>query len=226
MNLIELIEAWKLKTENRQKSNLDFLYEIMETANVDERVNREVLALEIINECGTMTPRYMNTGVFVTFAVNFFKVHEREYVRDLDALEIEYALLTDYDINKTHDRTTNLVGQSDVTRTRTDNLTETLDTGDTTFTHSVSADNESGFTGRSQDVTHDDSPRVKDNTGTQTSVEDRDTTRDFSDEGTATESGRKRPAQELLFSEFEANRLNIYRNIALDFSDTMMLSVC
>lgn len=225
MNLIELMEAWKLKAENRQKSNLDFLYEIMETANVDERVNREVLALEIINECGTMTPRYMNTGVFVTFAVNFFKVHEREYVRDLDALDIEYAALTDYDINKTHDRTTNLVGGTDRERTRTDDLTETIENGDTTFTHSVSADNESGYTGRSQDVTHD-MPRTRDNEGTQSVVENVNTTRDFSDEGTATESGRKRPAQELLFSEFEANKLNIYRHIALDFSDTMMLSIC
>lgn len=245
MNLIELMETWKLKTENRQKSNIDFLYEIMEAANVDERVNRETLALEIINECGTMTPRYMKTDVFVIFAVNFFKVHEREYVRDLDALETQYAALFDYEILKTNERTTNAVNGSTKTNnveeqgesenTRTDNLNELIEDGDTTFTHSVSADNESGYSGRSQDTTHDE-PRERTNTGTQTNEEEHskttnatqntEETRDFAESGTRTESGRKRPAQELLFSEFEANRLNIYRNIALDFGDTMMLSVC
>lgn len=217
MNLIELMETWKLADENRQKSNVDFLLEIMERANLDERLERETLALEIINECGTQTPRYMNTGVFITFAVNFFKVREREYARDLDALDIEYAALTDYDITKTRARTTNAINE----RTRTDDLTETTDTGDTTFTHSVSADNESGFVGRSQDITHDDTPKTRENTGTQTSEE----SRDFAENATYTENGRKRPAQELLFSEFEANKINMYRNIALDFSDVMMSGI-
>lgn len=216
MNLIELMETWKLADENRQKTNVDFLYEIMERANLDERLNRETLALEIINECGTQTPRYMNTGVFITFAVNFFKVREREYSRDLDALDIEYAALTDYDISKTHERTTNAVNAS----TREDDFTEVIEDGDTTLTHSVSADNESGYSGRSQDTTHDE-PREKTNTGTQERTE----TRDFSEDGTRTESGRKRPAQDLLFSEFEANKINMYRNIALDFSDVMMSGI-
>lgn len=222
MNLIELIEIWRIDKDN--KTNVDFLTEIFDAADLDERIERNVLALEIINECGTQTPRYMNTGVFITFAVNFFKVHEREYVRDLDALDIEYSALFDYDIEKTREHESNTQQNTDSTRTRTDNLTEVIEDGDITFTHSVSADNESGYSGRSQDTTHDE-PRERTNTGTQTSVTDSDIERDFTESATSTEKGRKRPAQELLFSEFEANKINIYRNIALDFSDALMVGV-
>ena len=224
MNLIELIEIWRL--DNDDKSNVDFLTQIFNEADLDERIDRHTLALEIISECGTQTPRYMNTGVFAVFAINFFKVHAREYTRDLDALDIEYNALFDYDIEKAREHETDSTQNVESDHTRTLNLTDTTTTGTTTFTHSVSADNESGFTGRSQDVTEDDTPTVRTNTGTQSNEKTSDTTRHFEENANSTERGRKRPAQELLFSEFEANKINIYRNIALDFSDALMVGIC
>ena len=172
---------------------------------LDIRIDRDALALEILATCGAQTPRYMDTNFFATMAANFFLIKAREYSRDLDILEAEYNPLQEFNVER-HG------GTSD---TRTDNLTETFTKGDATATHKVSADNEEGAQMRTQDVTSSEDDTTR-NTGTQSHIITHN----------ETEGGRNKAAQELLSSEIETNKINIYRIIALDFSDALMVGAC
>ena len=217
MDLVELMEIWALKTD---KTPIEYLYTIFDDAALDVRIERPTLALELINECGTMTPRFMDTSFFATMAANFFKVKEREIKRDLDALETQYDPFDDYHMEKDGNSTkTHVV---DETHVRTDNLTETTIDGDITNTHLVSADNETDFVHRSRDVTstEDDSTT---HTGTQTHKDDATNTE--TEYRHDTEHGRHKAGQEFLSAELEANKNNIYRLIALDFATNMCICV-
>lgn len=198
----------------------DYLTQIMTTAELDARIDKNALALELINECGRQTPRYMDSSFFATMAANFFKIKAREITRDLDALELEYNPLDEFNVElEYHGGVKTEYGK---TSTRTDNLQRKFAQGDLTTQHSVSADNESGIELRSQDKTSTLDDYTND-TGTQTHA---DTGADtVKDNHTETKHGHNKPAQELLSSEFEVNKINIYRLIALDFSDALMLAV-
>ena len=205
------MEVWKLKQTGTTPtpSNLDYLYGIFEEAGIDSRIDREVLALEIIEECGAQTPRYMDTFFFAVMATNFFKIKAREYSRDLDVLGQAYNPLDEFNVERRESGYDHNV--------RTDDLEETFDMGQQTTTHSVSADNESGYQPRNQDITGSDIDTTT-NTGTQTHHNNYEHNTD--------ERGRHKGAQELLLSEIEANKVNIYRIIALDFSEALMSAIC
>lgn len=192
----------------------------MTTAELDPRIDKEVLALELIKECGSQTPRYMDSSFFAVMATNFFKVKAREIRRDLDALSTEYAPLDEFNVEREfHGGVKTEYGK---TSTRTDNLTQTFDMGDQSSTHSVSADNESGFEPRSMDEASSKTDTTR-NTGTQTHGDSGSDT--VKDNHTETEKGRHKAPQELLLSEFEVNKINIYHAIALDFSDNLMCAI-
>ena len=192
----------------------------MTTAELDPRIDKEVLALELIKECGSQTPRYMDSSFFAVMATNFFKVKAREIRRDLDALSTEYDPLDEFNVEREfHGGIKTEYGK---TSTRTDNLTQTFDMGDQSNTHSVSADNESGFEPRSLDEASSKTDTTH-NTGTQTHGDSGSDT--VKDNHTETEKGRHKAPQELLLSEFEVNKINIYHAIALDFSDNLMCAI-
>lgn len=205
------MEIWKLKQTGTTPtpSNLDYLYGIFDEANIDERLDREVLALEIVEECGAQTPRYMDTFFFAVMATNFFKIKAREYSRDLDVLDQQYNPLDEFNVERRESGYDHNV--------RTDDLEEQFDMGQQTTTQYVSADNESGFQPRNQDITGSDIDTTT-NTGTQTHHNNYEHNTD--------EHGRHTKAQSLLLSEIEANTVNIYRIIARDFSDAMMSAIC
>ena len=154
-------------------------------------------------------------------AVNFFKIKEREIKRDLDALNTAYNPLETYAIDHDGDKTlTDTFGE---TRTRTDDLTRTLINGEVTTQHKVSADNESGVQLRTEDTTETNDDSIED-TGTQT--HDHTGTNEHVTSYNDHEHGRKdTSAQALLLSELEANKLNIYEVLALDFSSNLMIAV-
>lgn len=200
---------------------MTFLTKIMTEAQIDARIDKDVLALEILQECGAQTPRYMDSSFFAVMATNYFKIKSREITRDLNALEVEYDPFDEFNVERHGGETAqDIYGK---TNTRTDNLQRKFAQGAITAQHSVSADNEDGLQLRDQDHTSTEDDYTND-TGTQTHV----------DSGTDThtktynerEHGHHKAAQELLSSEFEANKLNIYHMIALDFSDAMMIAVC
>lgn len=192
----------------------------MTDAEIDARIDKNVLALEILQECGAQTPRYMDTSFFATMAVNFFKVKAREIARDLDALMAEYNGLEAFNVERDYKgRSKTEYGH---TNTRTDNLQRKYAQGAITAQHSVSADNETGLQLRNQDHTSTEDDFTND-TGTQTHAESGADI--VKDKHTDTEKGRRTPAQELLLSELEANKQNVYRIIALDFADSLMVAI-
>ena len=192
----------------------------MTEAALDTRIDKNVLALEIIKECGAQTPRYMDTSFFAIMAINFFKVKAREIVRDLDALMAEYNGLEAFNVERRYDG--EVETEYGKTTTRTDNLQRKFAQGDITAQHSVSADNETGLAMRDQNFTTTADDFTND-TGTQTHADSGADT--VTDGHTETEKGRRTPAQELLLSELEANKANIYHIIALDFSDNLMCAI-
>ena len=199
---------------------LDYLRNILIDADIDARVDKDALALELINECGRQTPRYMDSSFFAIMATNFFKIKAREITRDLDALAIEYSPVDEFNVElEYHGGVKTEYGK---TNTRTDNLQRKFAQGDYQGKHYVSADNETGVELRTQDEqsTRDD---YTNDTGNQTFTDSGADT--VKDNHTETKHGHNRPAQELLSSEFEVNKINIYRVIALDFSDALMLAV-
>lgn len=219
MNLVELMEIWRLTTG--RQNNLDYLLDIFSNAALDIRIDREILALEILGECGTQTPRYMDTTFFATMAVNFFKVRQREIERNLNVLEAEYDPLQSFNVERDGGRFKRDI--IDRTTVRTDDLEQYTENGEVSTTHKVSADNESAFQNRSQDVTAADDETIT-NTGTQTHKDDANNK--YITKTHDNESGRREAAQNLLLSELEANKkANIYKLLAREFSHELMVCV-
>lgn len=187
-----------------QTNSLQYLNEIFEAGHLDARIDRNALALEIIKECGQQTPLYMDTSFFALMAANFFTIKQREIVRDLDALAQEYNPLEQFNVER----------HSGTNDKRTDDLRQTYAQGEIDTRHNVSADNETGVQLRTQDVTQTEDDTTT-NTGTQT----------HEIKHNENESGRNVAAQDLLSSEFKANKFNIYHVIALDFSGALMVAI-
>lgn len=214
------MEIWRL-TKPKTTTNLDYLYEIFNEAALDLRINRETLALAILKECGAQTPLYMDSAFFKTMAINFFRIKEREITRDLDALNEKYNAFETHYLK--HDGSSTLTDTFGETTTRTDDLTKTIVDGDITTTHKVSADNEDTLQNRSQDHTSTEDDTISD-TGTQTHEKTGENVHETVYDDT-THGRQNTPAQDLLLSELEANKYNIYEVLALDFSDALMISV-
>ena len=132
--VIDLMELYRILNSSDDPELL--LKDMMEEASLDERIDRDILADTLVAECGTMYPRWNTTTVFKRFGINFFRRASREIRRDLDALELEYDPLMEYeeskseivdeDINDDNTRTDNLQSArtDNLTELRTDNLNE------------------------------------------------------------------------------------------------------
>lgn len=125
--VIDLLELYRVLNDSDDPELL--LKDMMEEASLDTRIDRDILADTLVAECGSMYPRWNTTTVFKRFGINFFRRASREIRRDLDALELEYSPLMEYEESRSE-----VVGEEitdDTTRTdnlqrqRTDNLTST-----------------------------------------------------------------------------------------------------
>lgn len=121
--LIDLMELYRIL--NHSDDNELLLTDIMEAAQLDERIDRTVLADTIVAECGSMFPRWNTTTVFKRLGITFFKREAREIEHDLDLLGLTYNPLYEYE-----EFTGELIDENTgETKTRTDNL-ETKRTDD------------------------------------------------------------------------------------------------
>ena len=250
MTLVDLMEVYRIKTG--KSNNVDLLLDIYEAADLDERLDRDLLADLTLMECGGQFPRWNTTTVFVRFATSYLKSKDREYSGILDLYDAQenYAPFdsfvshetshTDDDVDETTARDVVKSGSRtpNLTETRTPNLTTTENGDNYTATHSVSADNETGFTPRTQDQNNQTTPKTSSETGTETTTntgsestssrEDNDSTvnRDRNIDTAKDKNGRDVPAQDLFFKELETLGVDIYRKIVNDFADNLMLGVC
>jgi hypothetical protein len=245
--LIDLLELYRIL--NQSEDNELLLTDMMEAAQLDDRIDRTVLADTIIAECGSMFPRWNTTTVFKRLGITFFKREAREIEHDLDVLGLTYNPLYEYeeisgeviDENKgeTKTRTDNLESKrtDNLKEVRTPNYSEQITAGAGAQTdHYVSADNEQTAELRTRDVStiagqtvsHSGTDTVDntgtlttDHTGTQKNETDyeRDLYRDTE------KHGRKRTGAELVREEILANHFNIYEIIVERFTDQMMMGV-
>ncbi len=212
MQLIDLMEIYRI-TANKPTVN-DFIIDILNDADVDERIDRALLAMRILAECGDRLVRYNTTNTFKTFAVAWFEAHNTSITKTIDLLNIQYNPLTEYaeekneDIDRDHQ--TNGSKSSTLNATNGDNSTDEA---------LVSAENESGVQLRNRDTHAETITKSETNATTRTE----DTTHD--DNILTTVSGHKTAPAELIRAELEKAKLNIYDQIICDFADEMFLNV-
>ena len=225
MTLVDLMEVYRIKTG--KSDNVDLLLDIYEEADLDERIDRDLLADLTLMECGGQFPRWNTTTVFFRFASSYLKSKAREYsgILDLYDAQEDYAPFDSFveheelhtddtandinarDISTSETRTPNLTERRtpDLTETRTPNLSETrtpnltetrtpnlttTENGDNyTTTHSVSADNETGFTPRTQDTNNQTTPKTSAQTGTETLAQTGSETKAETGTDTTTQTG-------------------------------------
>lgn len=124
--VIDLMELYRI-LEHSDDSQL-LLKDIFTAANLDERIDRDVLADTLTAEAGELIPRWNTTVIFKRLAISTFKRKTREIVRDLDALDLPYNPLYEYDeygaeiVDETIDE--DKLRTDDLTNKRTDDLEE------------------------------------------------------------------------------------------------------
>ena len=207
---------------NEKESSLDFLTDIINESGVNALIDREMLSMEILRQCGAMEPRYNTTKTFKLFAINFFKTNSNFIDRTLELLAIEYDALDTY--KTVRDEKIDRVHTEDLFDEREDDLRERR-TESYTDEHYVSAENESGVMLRTRD-THEDTDGQNSgifNTGTRTTTGDNEFVHD--DEIKITDHGYKTSPNVEFFNALARNEFNIYGKIAEKFSDTMCIGV-
>ena len=236
VTVLDLMQVYQIK--NDKTGTLDYLVDIINQAGVNDLIDRETLALEILRQCGTRDARYNTSEVFARFAVNFFK-REQSYVdRTLLLLAKEYDALDTYSISREEkidrEHTEDLDEQrvDDLKSERTDDLLERK-SGSYTEEHYVSAENETGVMLRTRD-THTDTDAAGSgvsNTGTQTtentgSVHNTGLNKlTHDDKIIIGEHGYKISPNVEFFNALKRNEFNIYTELAEKFSDEMCLCV-
>ena len=244
MTLLDLMEVYKL-IKNKEDVNA-LLLDMFQIANIDERIDRTVLAGRFLMDCGAREPRYNTTDTFLFFGSVWLQSKAQNISQWLDALDIEYNPLIEYeehrleDIDREHITNGTDTKARDVATSSTESSTLNQTNADTrtdnfTDEHLVSAENESGVQLRNRD-THtetvgDNATRTESESVTDSERIDEDITNTRHDTIThddtvdTTLSGRKTAAYDLIIKEMEKAKLNIYDSLIDDFADVMFLNV-
>lgn len=244
MTLLDLMELYKLKNDKTDVNAL--LLDMFQSANIDARIDRTVLAGRFLMDCGARTPRYNTTDTFLFFGSVWLQSKANNISQWLDALDIEYNPLIEYeehrleDIDREHVTNGTDTKARDVATSSTESSTLNQTNADTrtdnfTDEHLVSAENESGVQLRNRD-THtetvgDNATRTESESVTDSERIDEDVTNTRHDTIThddtvdTTLSGRKTAAYDLIIKEMEKAKLNIYDSLIDDFADVMFLNV-
>lgn len=206
------MEIYRIK-EHKPTVN-DYITDILNDANVDDRISRSIMSMRILADCGGRLVRYNTTDTFKAFAIAWFESHNDNITKAIDLLTLEYSALEEYAETKSEnidrDHRTDNTKSSTLNVTNGDNATDE---------HLVSAENESGVQLRDRD-THTETT-----TKSQTDSTTRGETTTHDDEILTTVSGHKTAPAELIRAELENAKLNIYDEVISDFADTMLLNV-
>ena len=160
MTLLDIIEVYNINNGN----DLNDITAIFEDIELDNRLDKEVLAGVLLDECGAMTSIYNVTSTFKYFSNLFFKKYKWNIKKLVDTLEFQYDPLKNRSLEwtETSDIQQNLVTDEDVSESRTrgntgtqtntidedirTDLDETKDTDyDSTETNTMSAMNSSTY---------------------------------------------------------------------------------
>lgn len=141
MTYLDLIQIYNLKSGR----DLNDIEAIFADIDIDERVDKSILAGTILDECGAMNCIYTTSPTFKFMSDNFFARYKDSISRVMDTLEIKYSPLESINFNWTEktDIKQDLDTTEDFTEDRTKTntgTTTTSNTGTTTTTETGSVD--------------------------------------------------------------------------------------
>lgn len=84
ITLIDLLEVYQIKTQS------DDLFSLLRGAEMDERIDKEILYNKILVDLGACTPLFDTTTTFKPFFENFFKERAYNIKELLNTLDYEY----------------------------------------------------------------------------------------------------------------------------------------
>ena len=175
VNLIDLLEIASLKSGN--KSELELIKDI----DVDARVDKEVLAQEIVVKCGAMCPVYNTSWSFLYWHKHWFELHKREISELCNTLEYEYIPIESYSRydDLKHNATSNTGLNETSGRTRKEGRgLEVNGTENSTTENQTSAYNESLYQPESKSIFGDTNGRSEQEKKDTEEDETREYTRD------------------------------------------------
>lgn len=156
MTYLDLIQIYNLQS-NRDLNDIESIFADID---IDERIDKSILAGTILDECGAMHCIYTTSPTFKFMSDNFFARYKDSISRIMNTLEISYNPIESVNFNWTE--TTNIEQDLDTTEDITEDRTKT-NTGTTTTTNTGSTTtNETGSTTTNETGSIDTA-----NTGTQ-----------------------------------------------------------
>ena len=129
MTYLDLIQIYNLQNSK----DLNDIEAIFADIDIDERVDKSILAGTILDECGAMNCIYTVSPTFKFMSDNFFARYKESISRVLDALEVKYNPLESINFNWTEktDISQNLDTTEDFTEDRVKTNTGTTTTSNT-----------------------------------------------------------------------------------------------
>ena len=143
MTLLDLMNVYRLKKNNDNIFSL--LLEMFDAANIDSRIDRDILAGRMLTDCGRREPRYNTTDTFLFFGSVWLKSKNENITKTLDLLAIQYNPLNEYEEHKTENIDREHITNGSETKTRDVDTTD-----DFTSTTSESATSEEQRNGEEQ----------------------------------------------------------------------------
>ena len=167
MTFFDMIQIYNLQNNK----DLNDITAIFADIDIDSRIDKQVLATSILDECGAMRCIYNTSSTFKIFSDNFFKKYKDNITRILDAMEVEYGPLESINFNwtETTQISQNLDTDENTTedRTRTNNDSETTtntgtigDNGNIVEDNTISAMNDSNYQPDSHKTTNSSNTRT------------------------------------------------------------------
>lgn len=227
MTYLDMIEIYNARNGNE----LDYIGSIIADADIDERLDRDVLAGVLLDKCGAMHCIYETTSTFKYFSDNFFKKYKWNIGKLIDSIELEYDPLKNK--NLTWTETTDIAQNLDTEET-SDEDRERKNTG---TQGSVYSENETNTVSAMNSSTYEpDSKRdiSGNNQRTDNLNEKIDATRirnkgeelTWDETDVHTESGTVDTAyQDLIEKERRQAQFNVYNWIAEKYSKELFLLV-
>ena len=146
MTYLDLIQIYNLQSDR----DLNDIEAIFADIDIDERIDKSILAGTILDECGAMNCIYTTSPTFKFMSDNFFARYKDSISRVMDTLEIKYSPLEsiNFDWTEKTDIKQDLDTTEDITEDRTKTntgTTTTSNTGRTTTTETgTTTTNETG----------------------------------------------------------------------------------
>lgn len=219
MNLLDLMQIWALKNDSQNPMEM-----LTTTAEFDSRIDKDVLALDIVQTCGAMTPVFNTSEVFVIMHKQFFDKWGEQISKLLDTLELEYAPLENYKREEIR-KLKNIEDRKD-TREATANRNEEIESSSAGEQEGkVSAYNESVYQPNEQTISKDSSKADTKRADKSKDDYKKDATIDEDESKSVHGMNGNYTYQKLLEDERRVAEFNVYRWITNKYMEVMMLCV-